>query len=200
MSTFQTLTLIGLYNYDNSLFDNVILPEGYDKETFINSLLLEHGEKCVLYTDFDFMKFSLGVVSRKWQHEFERIYRALNEDYNPLHNYDRHEEYTDVTERTAGSSVTTNQPQDATEELRVSAYNSASYEPDRKSFTNAGTVKSESENGENGTITHDAHLYGNIGVVTSAAMALEETRLRADNNMYAVVADIFAKELLLQLY
>lgn len=200
MSTFQTLTLIGLYNYDNSLFDNVILPEGYDKETFINSLLLEHGEKCVLYTDFDFMKFSLGVVSRKWQHEFERIYRALNEDYNPLHNYDRHEEYTDKTERKAGGSVTTNQPQDATEELRVSAYNSASYEPDRKSFTNAGTVKSESENGENGTITHDAHLYGNIGVTTSAAMALEETRLRAENNMYAVVADIFAKELLLQLY
>lgn len=200
MSTFQTLTLIGLYNYDKSLFDDVTLPAGYDKETFINSLLLEHGEKCVLYTDFDFMKFSLGVVSRKWQHEFERIYRALNEDYNPLHNYDRHEEYTDKTERKAGGSVTTNQPQDATEELRVSAYNSASYEPDRKSFTNAGTVKSESENGENGTITHDAHLYGNIGVTTSAAMALEETRLRADNNMYAVVADIFAKELLLQLY
>lgn len=200
MSTFQTLTLIGLYNYDKSLFDNVILPDGYDKETFINSLLLEHGEKCVLYTDFDFMKFSLGVVSRKWQHEFERIYRALNEDYNPLHNYDRHEEYTDITERTAGGSVTTNQPEDATEELRVSAYNSASYEPDRKSFTNAGTVKSESENGENGTITHDAHLYGNIGVTTSAAMALEETRLRSQNNMYAVVADIFAKELLLQLY
>lgn len=200
MSTFQTLTLIGLYNYDKSLFDDVTLPAGYDKETFINSLLLEHGEKCVLYTDFDFMKFSLGVVSRKWQHEFERIYRALNEDYNPLHNYDRHEEYTDVTERKAGGSVTTNQPQDATEELRVSAYNSTSYEPDRKSFTNAGTVKSESENGENGTITHDAHLYGNIGVTTSAAMAQEETRLRSQNNMYAVVADIFAKELLLQLY
>lgn len=200
MSTFQTLTLIGLYNYDKSLFDDVILPVGYDKETFINSLLLEHGEKCVLYTDFDFMKFSLGVVSRKWQHEMERIYRALNEDYNPLHNYDRHEEYTDKTERKAGGSVTTNQPEDATEELRVSAYNSASYEPDRKSFTNAGTVKSESENGENGTITHDAHLYGNIGVTTSAAMALEETRLRAENNMYGVVADIFAKELLIQLY
>ena len=200
MSTFQTLTLIGLYNYDKSLFDNVTLPDGYDKETFINSLLLEHGEKCVLYTDFDFMKFSLGVVSRKWQHEFERIYRALSEDYNPLHNYDRHEEYTDKTERKAGGSVTTNQPEDATEELRVSAYNSSVYEPDRKSFTNAGTVKSESENGENGTITHDAHLYGNIGVTTSAAMALEETRLRAENNMYAVVADIFAKELLLQLY
>lgn len=200
MSTFQTLTLIGMYNYDNTLFDDVTLPDEFNKQTFIDSLLLEHGEKCVLYTDFDFMKFSLGVVSRKWAHEFSRIYRALHEDYNPLHNYDRHEEYTDVTERTAGGSVTTEQPEDATEETRVAAYNSSSYEPDRKSYSNTGTVKSESENGENGTITHDAHLYGNIGVMTSAAMAAEETRLRADNNAYAVVAGIFANELLLQLY
>ena len=200
MSTIQRMTLIGMYHYDNTLFDNVSLPEGYDKETFINSLLLEHGEKCVMYTDVDFMKFSLGVVSCKWYHEFERIYTALNEEYNPLHNYDRHEEYKDITERKAGGSVTTTQPQDATEETRVAAYNSDSYEPDRKSYSNAGTVKSESENGENGTLTHDAHLYGNIGVMTSAAMALEETRLRSDNNMYGVIADIFSKEVLLQLY
>lgn len=200
MSTFQTLTLIGMYNYDNSLFDEVVLPAGYDKQTFINSLLLEHGEKCVLYTDFDFLKFSLGAVSRKWEHELERIYRALNEDYNPLHNYDRHEEYTDTTERNAGGSVTTTQPQDATEETRVAAYNSDNYEPDRKSYANTGTVKSESENDENGTITHDAHLYGNIGVTTSAAMALEETRLRSNNNMYGVAAGIFANELLIQLF
>lgn len=200
MSTIQRLTLIGMYNYDSTLFDSVILPEGYDKQTFIDSLLLEHGEKCVMYTDVDFMKFSLGVVGKKWYHEFERIYRALTEDYNPLHNYDRHEEYTDTTERKAGGTVTTTQPQDATEETRVAAYNSDSYEPDRKSYSNTGTVKSESENGENGTIIHDAHLYGNIGVTTSAAMAAEETRLRSDNNLYGVVADIFAKELLIQLY
>lgn len=200
MSTIQRMTLIGMYNYDSTLFDNVSLPEGYDKDTFINSLLLEHGEKCVMYTDVDFMKFSLGVVSRKWYHEFERIYTALNEEYNPLHNYDRHEEYKDITERKAGGKVTTTQPEDTTEETRVAAYNSASYEPDRKSFSNAGKVVSENENGENGTLTHDAHLYGNIGVTTSAAMALEETRLRSDNNMYGVIADIFSKEVLLQLY
>lgn len=200
MSTIQRMTLIGMYRYDNTLFDNVSLPEGYDKETFINSLLLEHGEKCVMYTDVDFMKFSLGVVSRKWYHEFERIYTALNEEYNPLHNYDRHEEYKDITERKAGGKVTTTQPEDTTEETRVAAYNSASYEPDRKSFSNAGKLVSENENGENGTLTHDAHLYGNIGVMTSAAMALEETRLRSNNNMYGVIADIFSKEVLLQLY
>lgn len=200
MSTFQRLTLIGMYNYDSTLFDSVTLPDGYDKQTFIDSLLLEHGEKCVMYTDVNFMKYSLGVVSRKWYHEFERIYRALTEDYNPLHNYDRHEEYTDTTERNGGGTVTTTQPESATEESRVAAYNSDSYEPDRKTFSNTGKVLSESENGETGTITHDAHLFGNIGVVTSAAMALEETRLRSTNNLYGVISGIFAEELLIQIY
>ena len=200
MSTFQTLTLIGLYNYNNSLFDEVTLPTGYNKETFINTLLLEHGEKCVLYTDFDFMKFSLGVVSRKWQHEFERIYRALNEDYNPLHNYDRHEEFKDKSMRKTDGEVTNSQSVDATNESKVAAYNSDTYEPDRKTSSNIGTTKTESKNGDFEFTKHDAHLYGNIGVMTSAAMALEETRLRSTNSMYAVVAGIFSNELLLQIY
>ena len=92
MSTMQRLTLIGLYNYDNSLFDNVILPDGFDKQTFIDTLLLEHGEKCVLYSDFDFMKYSLGAISRKWNNELKRIYEALSAEYNPIWNYDRNEE------------------------------------------------------------------------------------------------------------
>lgn len=192
MSTIQRMTLIGMYQYDDTLFDNVSLPEGYDKETFINSLLLEHGEKCVMYTDVDFMKFSLGVVSRKWYHEFERIYTALNEDYNPLHNYDRHEEYHDDT----GGEVNSTQPESATNEHSVAAYNSSAYEPDSKDVSNGGHTKTESTT----SFDHTAHLWGNIGVTTSAAMALEETRLRSENNMYGVIADIFSKEVLLQLY
>ena len=95
MSIMQRLTLIGLYSHDNTLFDNVTLPTGYDKDTFIETLLLEHGEKCVMYPEPEFMKYSLGIVSRKWRHELERIYIALMADYNPIWNYDRNEEYED---------------------------------------------------------------------------------------------------------
>lgn len=200
MSTMQRLTLIGLYNYDNSLFDNVILPDGYNKQTFIDTLLLEHGEKCVLYSDFDFMKYSLGVISRKWNHELKRIYEALSAEYNPIWNYDRNEEFEDVTERTSGGSTTTEQLENGTTENRVSAFNSSSYEPNEETITDAGKVKSSMDSGENGTINHTAHLWGNIGVTTSAAMVLEETKLRAERNMYDVAGRIFANELLIQIY
>ena len=200
MSTMQRLTLIGMYNYDQTLFDNVNLPTGYDKNTFIETLLLEHGEKCVLYADTDFMKYSLGVISRKWNNELKRIYEALSAEYNPIWNYDRNEEYEDITERNSGGSVTTSQPVSGTDESKVSAFNSSTYEPDKQTISNAGTVKSESDSGETGKITHNAHLFGNIGVTTSAAMVKEETQMRGNLNMYSAAGAIFANELLIQIY
>ena len=95
MSTASRWTLIGMRAYDPSLFDTLELPEGYDKQTFVDALLLEHGEKCVLYTDPDFMKYSIGIWSRKWNLELTRIYEALTAEYNPLYNYDRFEEISD---------------------------------------------------------------------------------------------------------
>ena len=95
MSTMQRLTMIGLYNYDPDIFVNLELPDGYDRDTFIDSLLLEHGEKCVLYSNPDFMKNAIGAWSRKWSLELSRIYDALTAEYNPIYNYDRYEEYDD---------------------------------------------------------------------------------------------------------
>ena len=105
MSTMQRLTLIGLSNYDSTLFDNLELPDGYDKETFINSLLLEHGEKCVLYSNPAFMKNAIGLWGRKWSLELTRIYEALTAEYDPIYNYDRYEEYTDNEGRKFSSTV-----------------------------------------------------------------------------------------------
>ena len=93
MSIMQRLTLIGLYNYDSKLFDNLTLPDAYDKNTFIESLLIEHGEKLVLYSDYDFMKYSIGAWGRKWSMELTRIAEALMAEYNPVWNYDRYEEW-----------------------------------------------------------------------------------------------------------
>lgn len=182
MSTAQRITLIGMYNYLPSLFDGLTLPEGYDKQDFIGSLLLEHGEKCVLYTNPDFMASAIGVWGRKWAGNLERIYTALTEEYNPLHNFDRFEEYTDnegrkysksesashtATDTPAYSDTQTNNNTDtqtnnydvttsvidqAVTEHTVSADNSSAYQADWKEMSNGGKNKVEND----GTIT-DAH-------------------------------------------
>lgn len=107
MSTTQRLTLIGMYNYEPNIFDGLNLPAAYDKATFIESLLLEHGEKCVLYSDLPFMRYSIGVWSRKWFMELERIAEALQAEYNPLWNYDRFEEWNDAGGRRGSSETET---------------------------------------------------------------------------------------------
>lgn len=90
-----TMTLIGMYNWDNTLFDNLQVPDGVDKATLIDNILIRSGEFEVLYSDFDFMKFSIGAWSRKWYPTLERWVDALSIEYNPLENYDRQEDWTD---------------------------------------------------------------------------------------------------------
>ena len=229
MSTHMRMTLIGLYNYDPTLFEHLTLPEGYDAQTFIDTLLLEHGEKCVLYTDPEFMKFSIGAVSRKWELELSRIYDALTAEYNPIENYDRIEDIdenyirgTTATtsakydhDRTADLKNTTNQLSNGSIERQVSAYNESVYQPNDKTIENAGKIEvadtgtdkihvegevAKVVNTGTDTTQHDAHIHGNIGVMTAASMVSEIVLQRMKHNLYDTAARIFANELLIQVY
>lgn len=245
MSIMQRLTLIGFNNADPSLFDGLELPDGYDKETFIDSLLLEHGEKCVMYTDPDFFKLAIKMWSRKWALELSRIYEALLAEYNPIYNYDRFEEIKDIDEskhkskydgqRTAkdtpnftastklDSKTVTDTNEDAITENLISADNSSSYQPNAKTIENGGkttqTTTGAPSTTTNGTTQdlvevnddltqdenrreakHEAHIYGNIGVVRSDEMVSSVVRQRYEMNLYGVAAQIFANELLIGIY
>lgn len=103
----QTLTMIGLYNYDNTLFDGLTLPAGIDKSIAVDEILLRSGEFEVLYTSPDFMKLAITHWGKKHYRTFEKWVAALAEEFDPLHNYDRYEEYTDS--RTAQGNESTTQ-------------------------------------------------------------------------------------------
>lgn len=229
MSTMQRMTLIGLYNYDSTLFDEVVLPDGYDKQTFIDALLMEHGEKCVLYTVPDFMKFSLGVVSRKWALELTRIYEALTAEYNPIYNYDRFEVGKDVRNIKGTNTVSANYDSKRTPDTTraeevvtpeitthdVSAFNASGYQADDKTTRSQGKTEitetgtdnvnvsgklSDSDVKTRDAFKHDLHVYGNIGVTTSAHMVDEVVTQRMSKNLYDCATRIFANELLIQIY
>lgn len=221
MSIMQRLTLIGFYNYDATLFDGLVLPEGYDKELFINSLLLEHGEKLVLYSDPNFMKNAIEMWGRKWSLELGRIYEALTAEYNPLHNYDRYEEYKDTIKGEAHSgrkttdspnfSVVNDTNENATTENQISADNSGSYQPQSKTINNGGKTTTATSgktsdvaetinNNDERTIDHTAHLFGNIGVTESTTMIENTVNMRRNYNLYEAATRLFANELLISIY
>lgn len=199
------LTTIGLYNYYPSLFDELTFPEGIDRDTAINSILARAGEFEVLYSDPEFFKFLIGVWSKKHAWTFARYVQLYETEYNPLDNYDRHEEYEDVitNKNTNVARGNTNTTGSRFDERKVSAFDSSTYEPNNKdeetSNTNSNTSGVSNSAGEE-NIKHDAHLYGNIGVTSSMELFEAQSALLNRHNMYDEIAGLFIDEFCILVY
>lgn len=222
------LTLIGMYNYLNAsgddLFLNLALPTGIDKDAVIDTILLRGGEFEVIFSDPYFLKNSLITFSKKWNWTFNRWLKAINIEYNPLENYDRIEEGTDIEinneknssnrtdSRTDNLLQQTNTKDSGKVENTVSAFDSNSYSPKDETVTDmnndsrisntgtqsqTGTINGTTENNINKT--HNLHVRGNIGVLTSQQMLLSEIDV-AMFNLYDRIADIFLQEYVIPIY
>lgn len=191
-----TLSLIGLYNYDNTLFDGLTLPTGIDKDICINEILRRCGEFELIYSDLDFNKSMIAQFGNKHNRTFTKWIEGLAEEFNPLHNYDRHEIYTDTHKSNAVSNSATSTSSNA--DRKVSAYDASTMQP-KENETSGGSGTGSAVNSSNDEIKHEAHLYGNIGVTTSTQML--EDFLRVERwNIYEHIADIFCDEFCIPVY
>ena len=95
------MSVMGLYNWDNTIFELLTIPEGLDKDTLVDNLLVELAELEVLYPNPVVMKNLIGVWSDKQLDIWNRLYQTTQYEYNPIENYDRYEagsnESTDET-------------------------------------------------------------------------------------------------------
>ena len=203
------LTMIGLYEYDPTIFDNLSLPEELDKDTLVDNILLRSGEFEVIYPDADFMKFSIGAWSRKWSATITRWVTALSLEYNPLENYDRYEHWTDERDISGSeggsSSGSTGGTTGSTTTNKVSAYDSGdaltthdqSESHGSDSTSNSGEYSSEHSSDDD--LEHDGRIHGNIGVTTSQQMLLSELDL-GYWNIYEKITDLFLTEFVIPIY
>lgn len=97
-------TLMGMYNYDNTIFNEMVLPTGIDADLFKSSLLIEKGEFEVLFPDPDFMKNAIKVWSAKWFRTFSEWLKGTQAEWNPIYNYDRYEEGWDDNKKNYSST------------------------------------------------------------------------------------------------
>ena len=113
MSRGATMSIMGLYNNDDSIFDLMSFPEGFtdnDKQLVQDSILVECAELEILYPAPAVMKTCIGIWSRKELPYWQRVYNASQLEYNPLENYRRNESeaVTDGrTEQHSGNDVNT---------------------------------------------------------------------------------------------
>ena len=99
------MSVEGLYTMYEDLFVGLQVPEGMNKQTVIDSILLECMELEVLYPRPETMKNMIGIWSEKELPTWNRVYAAEQAEYNPIENYDRRQ--TDSREEThSGNDVT----------------------------------------------------------------------------------------------
>lgn len=208
-----TITLIGLYNFDDTLFDLLQVPSGIDKQTLIDNMLLRSGDFEVMYPDPDFLKYSIGAWSRKWNATFSRWTKALSIEYNPLENYDRQEEWTDNRDVKGSESDTSNGSSNtsgttgSTTTHNVSAYDAGDNLTTRDQDVLSGTDSSNGSSSMSRTgshsldddLTHKGRIHGNIGVTTSQQMLQSELDL-GYWNIYEKITDIFLTEFIIPIY
>lgn len=90
------LSALGLYQWDNTLFDLMVIPSALDKEVLVDNLLAETAELEILYPNPVVLKNLLGVWSRKQIDVWNRLYETTQYDYNPIENYNRYETGSDT--------------------------------------------------------------------------------------------------------
>ena len=76
-----TVSFLGLYNYDNTIFDDLTVPAGIDKNLVQNTLMMETADLEVMQPDPVIMRQVLGWFSARRLDAWTRVYTALSSKY-----------------------------------------------------------------------------------------------------------------------
>ena len=161
-----TLSLLGLYSFRGDILDDFKLPEGIDRDNFIEMLLFDTAELELLTPDPDIMKQLLGRWSNVRVNAWSKMLDTETVEYNPIHNYDRQEDWLD---NGTGSSIT---------DLSVAGFNDADM-ADRERTGTGTTTQSR----------HTARISGNIGVTTTQQMLESERESRKYSTVFEIIGE-----------
>ena len=161
-----TLSLLGLYSFRGDILDDFKLPEGIDRDDFVEMLLFDTAELELLTPDPDIIKQLLGRWSNVRVNAWAKMLDTETVEYNPIHNYDRQEDWVDDG---TGSSIT---------DLSVAGFNDADM-ADRERTGTGTTTQSR----------HTARISGNIGVTTTQQMLESERESRKYSTVYEIIGE-----------
>lgn len=158
-----TLSILGLYNYDNSIFEKLNVPDHISKLDVVNNILFECAELELLYSDPDTMKTAIGIWSNIHLPTWQALQETLEYEYNPIWNVDgtetethnltnEHKKTGTDTQANSGTDTITNSGNDVstdsgtdTDTKSVSGFNSST-------FVNSDKI--QTQHGKSTTLAH----------------------------------------------
>lgn len=83
-----------LLEWDNTIFDNMALPEGVALADVADHIIYKYGDAPLFTPDPDVIKFYIGRWSARRLPLWKRYKAAIELEYDPIENYNRYEEST----------------------------------------------------------------------------------------------------------
>lgn len=214
------ITIMGMENFlkndNDSLFKAIVLPDGINKETLVDTILLRCAELEVYYSDAYYMKAVTEHFFKKHLLTFEKWVESNAATWNPIENYDRYEDWTDNgtdertgkrTDQSTASDSSTSSGSGETKQ-NVTTYDSGTYKPDGQTESTSGATSSSTTTGNNESNStdngkseniHTGHIHGNIGVTESSTM-LANFREVWKWNIYDEIANLYKDEFCVGVY
>lgn len=208
--------IISLMQYDPSLFDGMVLPNGVDKDMVIDTIMQKYGDSPLDHEDPAYLKYYIPVWSKRNLDSWTKLFATLSFDYNPLENAllnETTEETRNIDrkqDRTGTASMQNSGTTgvDKTAEHLVSAENASDYQPDNRdtgteqTTVNQTTGTDSTENTAEQTaetVKSTYNRHGSIGVVTPQNMIQQEREVDKFV-IYDYIADSFRDAFCLLLY
>ena len=194
-----------LVAWDPTLFEWLNLPDDLNddevRQLIVDRIIFKYGDAPLFCPDPAVMKYYIGEWSYRRSPLWARYYAAITAEYDPLENYNRHEDTTD--DFTHGHKITTNDDlkHGLTVEDQISADNASTYQPANKGI-NSGTDERDFDETHSGkdSRTIKGHIHGNIGVTTSQQMLASELDLVPRLDIIDYIVDDWHQEFCLFLY
>lgn len=201
-----TLSVMGLYNYDNSIFDDMELPitDHLDRDTLVQNILVECSELEILYTDPTFFKKILEIWSKARVHVWQKLADTMDYEYNPIWNKDvKDTEYIKRTKDESTSySDTASSTTSGTNTNKGVAFNSNDLENREQDQTSGSMSSTDNSTTRDAGYNDEDREYisqGNQGV-TSTQQLIKEEREVSQFSLYDIIISEFKTRFCLLVY
>ena len=196
-----TLSIAGLYSFNDHLFDDMYIPESLDRDTVVASIIMETEGLEALYVDVPFMMNAIKYWSITMKHKWDKLVASMNFDYNPIWNKDGVRVHTEEENKSSERDETVADSTASTSNNFGAGFNTTSGLTNRERDTvqNSGQVKTDDDLKESTKRESKDVEQGNIGV-TSTQQLIKEEREVADINIYSIIAKDFKHKFCIQVY
>lgn len=215
MARGSRISILGLYTWDDTLFEKFVIPSSIDKNVLVQNLLMECAEFEILYPNPKFMKDAIEQWSMKELDKWNKMNEILSSS-NPLndvnlteittHDFEKHETGTDTKKETGTDTNVFHSESESTNQVNgwndgLSDRNKVSDEEDS---TNTRTPNLTNTRTPNLTNTDSGEkikkISGLSGKYLKQDVILKEMKIRNLFNIDDIIIDDFKNRFCLLIY